>query len=78
MKKLLIKIILLYRKVPIKFHSYCRFTPSCSLYALTAIERFGALKGSVISLKRILRCHPFGEFGYDPVPEKRVKSEKNS
>lgn len=76
MKKLLIRIILLYRKIPGKFHSYCRFTPSCSLYALTAIERFGSFRGSVISLKRILRCHPFGEYGYDPVPEKRVKNEK--
>ncbi len=45
----------------------CRFYPSCSDYTLTAIRQYGLLKGSVVSLKRILRCHPWNPGGYDPV-----------
>ncbi|HIG30906.1 MAG TPA: membrane protein insertion efficiency factor YidD [Verrucomicrobiales bacterium] len=50
----------------------CRYRPSCSEYALEAVTEHGALKGALLSLKRILRCHPWGGFGFDPVP--RVKS----
>lgn len=46
----------------------CRFTPSCSRYAIEAIEKHGAFKGLVYAVRRILRCHPFCEGGYDPVP----------
>ncbi len=45
----------------------CRFTPSCSLYTLQAVERYGLLKGSLRGARRLLRCHPFSEGGYDPV-----------
>jgi uncharacterized protein len=47
--------------------SSCRFMPSCSLYTLQAVERYGLLKGSLIGARRLLRCHPFSEGGYDPV-----------
>jgi putative membrane protein insertion efficiency factor len=47
----------------------CRFEPSCSAYAMIALDRFGAGQGSLLALRRIARCHPWGGSGYDPVPE---------
>ena len=47
----------------------CRYIPTCSKYAITAIERYGAWKGGLMALWRVLRCNPFSKGGYDPVPE---------
>nr|WP_084117527.1 membrane protein insertion efficiency factor YidD [Clostridium acidisoli] len=68
MKTILIKLIKFYRNYisPLKRPS-CRFYPTCSMYAIEAIEKYGALKGLFMSVKRILRCNPFSKGGYDPV-----------
>lgn len=69
MKRLLMGAIQFYRKgiSPLKPPS-CRFYPTCSAYGLEAIGKFGALKGTWLTAKRIGRCHPFHPGGYDPVP----------
>lgn len=69
MKKLFLFLIRFYRRhiSPLK-QPCCRFIPTCSQYALEAIEKYGALKGSWLALRRLLRCHPFHKGGYDPVP----------
>jgi putative membrane protein insertion efficiency factor len=71
MKKILKFFIKLYRKFisPILPDS-CRFTPSCSQYAIEAIDKFGAIRGTILATYRILRCNPFCRGGYDPVPDK--------
>jgi putative membrane protein insertion efficiency factor len=53
----------------------CRFTPSCSAYAMEAIEEHGALKGVWLAVRRVGRCHPWGGFGYDPVPGPSDRSD---
>lgn len=70
MKKIILHMIKFYRKYlsPLKQGGCCRYTPTCSLYALQAVEKYGAFKGSYLAIRRILRCHPFHEGGYDPVP----------
>jgi uncharacterized protein len=69
MKKILIVLVRGYRKFisPLTPPS-CRFTPTCSEYAIEAIDRFGTIKGSYLTTLRILRCNPFHPGGYDPVP----------
>ncbi|MBL8660101.1 MAG: membrane protein insertion efficiency factor YidD [Rhodospirillales bacterium] len=47
----------------------CRFQPTCSAYALDAVRRFGAGRGALLALRRLCRCHPWGDWGFDPVPE---------
>ncbi len=48
--------------------NHCRYTPTCSVYAMEAIQKYGIIKGGWLALKRLLRCHPWGGSGYDPVP----------
>ncbi|MBR2386550.1 membrane protein insertion efficiency factor YidD [bacterium] len=68
MKKILIKLIQIYRFFSKFTPSVCRFQPTCSQYTMEAIEKYGARKGLWLGLKRILRCHPKNPGGYDPVP----------
>jgi putative membrane protein insertion efficiency factor len=72
-RKAIRALIKLYRYTlsPI-FGGQCRFTPSCSAYALEAVNAHGAIKGTGLAMARICRCHPFGRHGFDPVPP-RVK-----
>ena len=58
-----------YQKVTAGRPSPCRFDPSCSTYALEALERHGAARGTWLTLRRLVRCHPWGGHGWDPVPE---------
>ncbi len=51
--------------------STCRYTPTCSSYTKTALERHGLIKGGYLSIKRIFSCHPWGKYGHDPVPPKK-------
>lgn len=73
MKKILIRLINTYQKIPGNFHNQCRHIPSCSNYAKEAIQIYGPIKGSFLAIKRILKCNPLFKNGYDPVPAK----EKN-
>ena len=69
MKFLLIRMIGFYRRrISPALPPSCRFTPTCSAYALEAIGRYGAGRGGFMALRRFLRCNPFGPSGYDPVP----------
>jgi putative membrane protein insertion efficiency factor len=68
MKYILIFLIKAYRLFSKHFPLQCRFTPTCSQYALEAVERYGAIKGFVMAVWRIARCNPFSAGGYDPVP----------
>lgn len=76
MKHLMIFLIKLYQKIPSNIHNACRFTPTCSNYAIEAYTNYGFFKGSILTIKRLFRCRPFGSFGYDPVPRKDKKNEK--
>ena len=63
-----VALIRLYQLMASPFPSPCRFAPTCSTYTLEAVQRYGALKGGWLGMRRILKCHPFHAGGYDPVP----------
>jgi len=69
MKHILVFLITLYQKLLSPWlPPSCRYTPTCSQYAKEALLRHGPLRGSLLALKRLIRCHPFHAGGYDPVP----------
>lgn len=67
MKYFLLGLIKVYQMIPGPWHKHCKFIPSCSNYAIEAIKAYGSFKGSLMSIKRIIRCNPFNKGGYDPV-----------
>jgi len=73
MKKILVLLIKGYQMIPGPFHVLCRHIPTCSNYAIEAIEEYGSIKGLYLAIRRILRCNPFGTSGYDPVPKRRER-----
>lgn len=75
MKRILIWLISFYRKYlsPLK-STKCPYFPSCSQYGLEAVQKYGAIKGGLLSIWRILRCNPFSKGGYDPVPSMKAKA----
>ena len=70
MTRLLMLLVRFYQRYlsPLKGGPTCRFTPSCSQYAYEALAKYGAVKGTWLAVRRVLRCHPFHPGGYDPVP----------
>lgn len=76
MKKICIFLIKIYQEsISPALGKNCRFVPTCSQYAIEAIEKYGSIKGIMMGIKRIIRCNPFSKGGYDPVPMKKNKEE---
>jgi len=71
MKYLLLGLIKVYQLIPGPWHNSCRYQPTCSNYSIEAIKEYGWFKGIILTIKRILRCTPWGGMGYDPVPERK-------
>jgi len=67
-KNLLLSLIKIYQKISSLFPARCRFYPTCSEYTKQAIQKYGVIKGGLMGVKRIAKCHPLNEGGYDPVP----------
>ena len=68
--RLLIGLVRIYQAARAGRRSPCRYDPSCSAYAVTSLQRFGAARGTWLAARRLSRCHPWGGFGPDPVPER--------
>jgi putative membrane protein insertion efficiency factor len=67
--RLLVGVVQVYQAARHGRPSSCRYAPTCSFYAVEALERHGAIRGSWLTIRRLSRCHPWGRFGADPVPE---------
>lgn len=79
MKKILLYIIKFYQKfISPMFPAKCRFYPTCSAYTYQAINEYGSIKGIYLGMKRIIKCHPFNEGGYDPLPKREKIQEDNN
>lgn len=79
MKRVLLALIRFYQlAISPHFPPSCRYRPTCSAYAMEAVSRFGARRGLLLALRRIARCHPFHEGGYDPVPREYPSRRKPS
>jgi len=76
-KDVLIKLIKLYQKTPTKMHNNCKFIPTCSNYAISVINEFGAFKGGLLTIKRISKCNPWHKGGIDLPPKKENYEKKN-
>ena len=77
MRSFLLAALRVYRRwISPALPASCRFEPTCSAYAMTAIKRHGVLKGTMLTAGRLARCHPFHPGGYDPVPELDRETEK--
>jgi len=66
-KKIIIYLIRAYQVTPMHAHFMCRYKPTCSEYMVQALETYGLFKGLYLGIKRILRCNPFGNYGFDPL-----------
>ena len=73
MKYFLLGLIKIYQMIQGPWHNTCKYTPTCSNYAIDAIIEYGSIKGSILSFKRIIRCNPYSKGGYDPVRKKDKK-----
>ena len=72
---MLINAIKFYQKIPGNFHYQCRFQPTCSNYALKALEEHNLVKAILLIIYRLLRCNPFSKGGFDPVPKKKGRKK---
>ena len=77
MKYIVIFLIKGYQRIPLSWHNYCKYKPTCSEYAIGVLEEWGFIKGMYLAIKRIIRCNPHSKGGYDPIPLKEVTNEKN-
>ena len=79
MQKLVSSCIKFYQRwISPAFPPHCRYTPSCSEYTFEAVQKFGTVRGVLMGLRRLLRCHPLHPGGYDPVPESTDEKQKNT
>ena len=72
MKDFIIKIIKIYQKLPFKSHNSCKYIPTCSNYAIDALNEYGIFKGIILTTKRIIKCNPFSKGGIDIVKRRNV------
>ena len=77
MKYIAIFLIKVYQHIPGSWHGSCKFQPTCSEYAIGCFRKFGFIKGLILSTKRILRCNPINNGGYDPIPISGGKNGKD-